>query len=99
MSASNRMAQYVDSAPILDAMERWGPDGFSYFHDMIIRFGLIGLLVISGIIEVFILSVSERGFKLSRWFLGCSIALFAFGCFTVWSCWDVWIEARDYSKY
>ena len=96
--ASSKMAQYIDLAPIPNALERWGQDGYSFFHEFILLMGVGLILVISAIIEVFTLCWLEKGFKLGRWFSIFSIILFVFGCLAVWECWDIWIEARnDYS--
>ena len=93
--ASNEMAAYIDKAPIPNAIDRWGPDGFSYGHDLVFVVGICLVLFGSLVIEILAYSTSSKaGLSWNRWFSVFSIGVFLLGGLLVWLSWDVWVEAR-----
>ena len=46
--ASNLMVNDIDNAPIPTALERWGPDGYSFLHVPLLFFGSL-VVLLSGV--------------------------------------------------
>ncbi|YCM47021.1 hypothetical protein V2O64_24575 (plasmid) [Verrucomicrobiaceae bacterium 227] len=93
--ASNFMVHDIDHAPIPDAMERWGPDGYSYGYVMLAFFGFVGVVVTSVFIESLVWSVSEKELSLVRWFMVFSAGVALLGATLVALNWATWQEARS----
>ena len=94
LGISNFMVDYIDHAPIPDALERWGPDGYSYGGFIVVVFGCCGVFAVSVFIELLVGCVSDRGLSLTRWFMIFSIGTVILGMLLIWSNWAIWQEAR-----
>ena len=92
---SDEMVKTVEEAPIPDAMDRWGPDGYSYLTDAFVFGGILVTLILSVVTEVLLWLTSPFGPSFSRWFFVFSVMIFIAGLLQVWSHWDVWQEARS----
>lgn len=84
------MVATIDRAPFPDVVERWGPDGYSHFEDLIVLGGVLLALALSGLAEILCWSVSEFGPSLSRWFVIFAAMIFIVGVGVVWSHWEIW---------
>ena len=81
---SNSLAHHIDHSPIPDAMDRWGPDGYSYGHSFLVIFGSVGVLVVSVVVELLVWSVSERGLNPTRWLMVFSVGVLLLGAALIW---------------
>ncbi|MCP3678348.1 MAG: hypothetical protein GY721_12395 [Deltaproteobacteria bacterium] len=97
MVISGRMVLRIDDAPIPDAVERWGPDGYSMFHGFALTTASLFLLAISGLLEVGAMLITKRGPVFSRFLTVYAVAILLLGAGAVWGCWGDWQEARRYA--
>ena len=73
------MVSTIEGTPFPDAIERWGPDGYSYLSDFIVLGGVLLALILSGVVEFLWWSVSGFGPSLSRWFVVFAVMIFVIG--------------------